>query len=61
MWEQKNYQPTGACFGVYQKGGTFLYRRVNGVFNATIRWYSCTDVLCISYFNTYTENSPFLL
>jgi hypothetical protein len=42
-------------------GGTFLYRRVNGVFNATIRWYSCSDVVCICYFNTYTENSPFLL
>ena len=44
-----------------KNGGTFLYRRVNGVFNATIRWYSCSDVLCICYFNTYTENSPILL
>ena len=29
-------------------GGTFLYRRVNGVFNATIRWYYCSDVFVVS-------------
>ena len=55
---QEIYQTSSTRF---IKGGTFLYRRVNGVFNATIRWYSCSNVLCICYFNTYTENSPFLL
>ena len=41
-------------------GRTFLYRRVNSVFNATIWWYYCSDVLCFCCFYTYTENFPFL-
>ena len=42
-------------------GGTFLYRRVNGVFTATIRWYYCCDIkwfLLFQYLRSYLPFSP---
>ena len=47
-------------------GGTFLYRRANGVFLLTKQWYYCCDIygvscatLCFCCFNTYAHISHF--
>ena len=51
-----------------RNGGTFLYRRKNGVFNATLRWYYCYDIkwcficdimfLLFQYLRSYFPFSP---
>ena len=54
--------------GKYKYGGTFLYRRVNGVFDATKQWYYCCDLkwcfmcdimfLLFQYLRSYFPFSP---